>query len=68
MKFKALYAAGIICTVLFGAFYTISLSAPHRAMPWLVIAYAIFPVALILLILAETDRRRTRLNEGGAKR
>jgi hypothetical protein len=52
-----MYAAGIVCMLLFGAFYAISLWAPHRAVPWLLVAYAIFPVALILLILAETARQ-----------
>jgi hypothetical protein len=58
MKSKLLYASGIVSSALFCLFYAIALSGPHRAVPWLLIAYAIFPVALLLMIFAERERRR----------
>jgi hypothetical protein len=58
MKSKLLYGAGTMCLLLFGTFYVVALSGPHRAVPWLLVAYAVFPVALILLIVAERTRRR----------
>jgi len=55
-----MYTAGVVCASLFCVFYAAALSGPRQAIPWLLIAYAVFPVALILLILAERERRRGR--------
>ena len=58
MNYKLMYAIGIVFASLFCIFYAISLSGPHMAMPWLVMAYTVFPFALVVLILAERERRK----------